>query len=326
MSTQTDEANWLLLIYQFPKGPGSGRVKAWRRLQSMGSIAIKNSVYVLPANDQSQEDFSWLLQELKKEGADGAILESRFVAGLDDSQVRELFNSARSGDYAALRDELVEAVAMLPSEPGTDAAEIQQSARKTIKRAKKQFSAIEAIDFFHANGHDDVESEILELDRRINGGQTGKSTQDDSTLNDFDSRVWVTRRGVKVDRMASAWLITRFIDPRAQFKFVSATGYVPEEGEIRFDMFEAEFTHDGDMCTFEVLVELTGRKDPGLRCIGEIVHDIDLKDDKFSRPETEGIANLLAGVVAGFEDDDRRIERGGQIFEDLYRYFSEAKA
>jgi hypothetical protein len=326
MSKQKSDTNWLLLLYQFPKGSGSRRVKVWRRLQSIGAVAIKGSVYVLPGNDQSQEDFSWLLQELKKEGADGAILESHFIDGMDDQQVRDLFNSARSADYEALRNEVADVVTSLSSSSNSDAAELQLRARKTLIRAKKQFSEIEAIDFFNAIGHDGVESDILELDNRINNSRVIRHTEEEIALAALENRVWVTRRGVKVDRIASAWLIRRFIDPKAKFKFVSANGYAPIEDELRFDMFEAEFTHEGDMCTFEVLIRLAGQEDRALQCIGEIIHDIDLKDDKFGRPETKGIANLLTGSIAGVEDDDRRIEKGSRIFEDLYRFFSDVRA
>lgn len=145
-------------------------------------------------------------------------------------------------------------------------------------------------------------------------------------LGDLKNRVWVTRRGVRVDRIASAWLIKRWIDPDARFKFVTSQGYSPDVDEIRFDMFEAEFTHEGDLCTFEVLTRLARQDDSALQIVGEIVHDIDLKDGKFARPETEGIANLLSGIVAGNEDDERRIERGSQLFDDLYRFFNEVKA
>ena len=146
-----------------------------------------------------------------------------------------------------------------------------------------------------------------------------------AALQDLKNRVWVTRRGVRVDRIASAWLIRRWIDPGARFKFVAGKGYSPEKDEIRFDMFEAEFTHRGDLCTFEVLARLAKNDDAALHSVGEIVHDIDLKDGKFARPETDGIANLLSGIVAGVDDDEQRIERGGQLFEDLYRYFDEVK-
>jgi hypothetical protein len=131
----------------------------------------------------------------------------------------------------------------------------------------------------------------------------------------------VTRQGVFVDRIACAWLIRRFIDPDATFRFVSAKGYVPAPGELRFDMFDGEFTHEGDRCTFEVLLSRAGLSDPALTAIGEIVHDIDLKDAKFGREEAGGIARLIEGVCMAAPDDESRIERGRAVFEDLYTVF-----
>jgi len=126
---------------------------------------------------------------------------------------------------------------------------------------------------------------------------------------------------VFADRIASAWLIRRFIDPQAQFKFVSGKGYRPRDGELRFDMFEAEFTHEGDKCTFEVLLERAGVKDAALRAIAEIIHDIDLKDGKFGRTEVAGIRTLIEGIGAATNDDTQRIARGTAVFNDLYEYF-----
>jgi hypothetical protein len=121
--------------------------------------------------------------------------------------------------------------------------------------------------------------------------------------------------------MASAWLIRRFIDPNARFKFVPAKGYRPEEGELRFDMFEAEFTHEGDQCTFEVLVRRFGLADPALRAIAEIVHDIDCKDDKFGREETAGIATVIDGIVRSTPEDAARVERATALWNDLAAHF-----
>lgn len=137
-------------------------------------------------------------------------------------------------------------------------------------------------------------------------------------------RVWVTRRDVHVDRLASAWLIRRFIDPEARFKFVAAKGYRPEPGELRFDMFDGEFTHEGDHCTFETLLERFNLTDPALHTIAEIVHDIDCKDAKFGRAEAAGIAALVHGIVATHPDDDARVERGAAIWEDLHTQFGRA--
>jgi hypothetical protein len=146
-----------------------------------------------------------------------------------------------------------------------------------------------------------------------------------SSKDDLKGKVWVTRRGVYVDRIACAWLIRRFIDPDARFKFVTHKGYKPQVGELRFDMFEAEFTHKGDCCSFEVLLDRIGLTDPALKAIAEIVHDIDLKDAKFARPETAGIARLITGVAVPGNTDEERIERGSAIFEDLYASFREGR-
>jgi hypothetical protein len=135
-------------------------------------------------------------------------------------------------------------------------------------------------------------------------------------------RVWVTRIGVHVDRIGCAWLVRRFIDRTAAFKFVPPKGYTPEPNELRFDMFDAEFTHEGDRCSFEVLMTRAGLDDPALIAIAEIVHDIDLKDEKFGREEAPGIKTLINGICADTRDDDERLVRGAAIFDDLYAVFS----
>ncbi len=134
-------------------------------------------------------------------------------------------------------------------------------------------------------------------------------------------RTWVTRTDVHVDRIASAWLIRRFIDTEARFRFVPARGYRPRARELRFDMYEAEYTHVGEDCTFQTLVRRFGLRDRALVAIGEIVHDIDCKDDRFHRPETPGVAGLIRGIVQAHETDNKRIERGAAALDDLYEYF-----
>jgi hypothetical protein len=126
--------------------------------------------------------------------------------------------------------------------------------------------------------------------------------------------------------MASAWLIHRFIDAEARFKFVPPRGYKPQSRELRFDMFEAEFTHEGDRCTFEVLTGRFGLTDKALQAIAEIVHDIDLKDSKFGRQETAGIGLLIAGIAMAHKDDEIRLTRASAVFDDLYEYFKRKRS
>jgi hypothetical protein len=139
-------------------------------------------------------------------------------------------------------------------------------------------------------------------------------------------RVWVTRQNVFVDRIASAWLIRRFIDQQARFKFVPARGYVPSPGELRFDMYEAEYTHEGDRCTFETLLRRFGLKERALRVIAEIVHDVDCKDSKYERAEAAGVASLIQGIARAHSDDTVRLERGAALFDDLYARFRQDRA
>ena len=327
-SDNNTSTRWLVLIHQFPQEPGSLRVKIWRRLQSIGAVAIKNSMYVLPMNDQTQEDFQWVLRELVAGGADGAILESRFIDGMSDQQIWGLFDTARDTDYAAIAEEVREFLSKLPKDLSKHEEHLRD-ARNQLARFRKKLTEIEVIDFFGANGREAAEGLVNALAEQVSvepGADTGGDKKmQQLELGEMIGRVWVTRRNVHVDRIASAWLVRRWIDPTAIFKFTANKKYSPTEREVRFDMFEAEFTHQGDKCTFEVLVSRAGLDDPALQYIAEIVHDIDLKDHKYDHDETPGIANLLAGIVAGTEDDDQRIERGGVMFDDLYRSFKETK-
>jgi hypothetical protein len=305
---------WLLLIHQIPPTPNYLRVKIGRRLQRLGAVAIKNSVYALPSSDQSQEDLQWVLREIVESGGEGSICESRFVDGLSDAQVEALFNAARDADYTMI----------LKDARSTDEVGGSEAAALAA-RLRRRLTTIAAIDFFGAPGRGAAESAVAELERRAQSARTDEPDNDsDRGAPEIDlsgGRTWVTRRGIHVDRMASAWLIRRFIDPAARFKFVAARGYAPEPGELRFDMFEAEFTHTADCCTFEVLLSQFSVTDPALRPIAEIVHDIDLKDEKFGREETPGIERLIAGIALTHRDDEARLSRAGAMLDDLYEYF-----
>lgn len=320
---QAEPARWLLLIHQLPPKPGYPRVKVWRRLQALGAVAVKSTVYALPAGEQAQEDFEWLLKEIGELGGEGMIFEARLVDGLSDEDVQALFNAARAADYDAVSKEVRALAAALDAE-GTPAS--QGEARARLARLRAEVARIAAIDFFGANGRETVEGLLSGLEARLQEDETMAENRQEqlaggAAAEALKGRIWVTRRGVYVDRIASAWLIRRFIDPDAKFKFVPAKGYAPEPEELRFDMYEGEYTHEGDRCTFEMLLARAGLDDPALAAIGEIVHDIDLKDGKFGREEASGIARVMDGIAAANKDDERRLERGAAVLDDLYEIF-----
>lgn len=315
---------WLLLIHQLPGKPAYLRVKVWRRLQALGAVAVKNAVYALPANEQTQEDFEWVLKEITEGGGEAMICEAQLIDGVSDQEVRSLFTAARDEDYEAIAKEARVLTEALRQDLN---AKTKVEGRAQLTRLKAKLAQVVAIDFFGANGRETVDGLLTGLETKLTEGTAVETSENGAAhqiaaLAHLKDRTWVTRQGVHVDRIACAWLIRRFIDPAARFKFVSGKGYAPSFGELRFDMFEAEFTHEGDRCSFEVLLGHAGLTDPALQAIAEIVHDIDLKDGKFGRDETGGIKALIAGLAMAHRSDEERLTRGGAIFDDLYEHFS----
>jgi hypothetical protein len=311
------ECRWLVLIHQIPPKPNYFRVKIWRRLQRLGAVAVKNSVYLLPKGDQAQEDFQWVVREIAEGGGEAMLCEARFVEGLTDEQIEELFQAARSSDYHQIAEDARHIAKSFPHDLTAEKKRARAAAE--VERLKQRLAEVTAIDFFGAPGQEAAQGLVSELESKLRPmwRSAGNATPSTVRLQDLHGRTWVTRKGIHVDRMASAWLIRRFIDPDAGLKFVPARGYKREADELRFDMFEAEFTHKGDRCTFQVLSDRFGLTDRAIQSIAEIVHDIDLKDSKFKRQETHGIDLLIAGIAMAHRDDETRLQRASAVFDDL---------
>jgi hypothetical protein len=263
-----------------------------RRLQRLGAVALKNSVYVLPDHEDALEDFHWLLGEIQAEGGDATLCRATLLGGATDQDIEELF---RVGCDAAYRE----------------IEEMSRAGETEPERLRQRFEEVCRMDLFNAGGREHAEA-ALRAAEQMPSAEAATRAQRGRGL------TWVTRAGVKVDRMASAWLIRRFIDPEARFRFAAGKRSPRGVGEVRFDMFQGEYTHDGDRCTFEVLLHRFGLDDPALRAIGEIVHDIDLKDEKFRRPETQGISAIIEGIALSRADDSERLAQGAAMFEGLY--------
>jgi hypothetical protein len=290
----------------------------------LGAVPIKNAVYVLPSNDQTREDFQWVAREIAQEGGDATVCEANLAFGLKDEQVEAMFQAARQKDYEEIASE-VRDLARQPLGKRGDATRLAEVEAELAKR-KKRIAEVVAIDFFGAPGREAAESGIASLEERLRARAMSSTATDEEPktmpkLADYRGRVWVTRKNVHVDRIACAWLVKRFIDPKARFELVSGQGYVPKDGEVTFDMFEAEFTHVGDRCTFETLIHDFGIREPGLGALAEIIHDIDVKDGKFARAEAPGIAAMVAGIAVAHAKDEDRIELGGRMFDSLLELY-----
>ena len=309
--TSVSENKWLLLIHQIPPKPDYFRVKIWRRLQQIGALPIKQSVYILPKNEQTYEDMLWIFREIISGGGEASLSEASFLEGLSDEQIIAMFNAARDAEYQRIADE----VRVLTAQQSDD----RERFAKQLRKLKKQFQDSVSMDFFKAPGCASAQMLIAEAESLLKKAVRPECRV--SSVQKIRGRTWVTRKGIYADRMASAWLIRRFIDSEARFRFVSAKSYIPEADELRFDMAQAEFTHEEDRCTFEVLKERFCPDNPALIPIAEIIHDIDLKDEKFSRSETAGITAMFSGIATR-SDDEKRLEHGMLIMDNLYEYFS----
>jgi hypothetical protein len=317
---------WLLLIHQIPPKPDYLRVKIGRRLQRVGAVAIKNSVYVLPPSPDAHEDFQWIVREIEEGGGEAFVSEASLIGeGLTDDAVRARFDAARNEEYLEILADakvLMKAVRGRAGRsargvPGPKAA--APGAEHELAKLRRRYDAATAIDFFGADQQSAVAEVLADLqDQLRRQAARARAGQRDSSR---DGATWVTRRDVHVDRIASAWLIRRFIDRRPSFRFVDPKRYIHRKGELRFDMFEAEYTHVGDACTFETLVSTFVPDDRALREIAEIVHDVDCKDGKFRRDEAAGLARMIAGTATLCAKDEDRVEQGAGLFDALYAAF-----
>lgn len=316
MISATPPSDWLALLHQLPTKPPYLRVKIWRRLQAIGAIAIKNAVHVLPRTAEHEATFRDLLQEIVSNGGEAILIEATLLAGMNDDDVQGLFNAARDSDY----DEITQGARKL--------METGPASGSEILRLQRRLGEVTALDYFGTGRRKDAEAALTELDRqRHEHPDVSRSEPRTVEALDLKSKIWVTRSGVHVDRIACAWLIRRFIDVDAIFKFVDSRSYLPGPGELRFDMADAEFTHEADRCSFETLVLHAGLEaDQALVAIAEIIHELDIADGKFSRPETAGLGAMISGVCASSDDDVERIAQASEALNQFYAFFSAREA
>src|SRR2546430_2764533 len=237
---------------------------------------------------------------------DASVCQAAFVDGLSDGQIEALFRAQRDAEYAELARTAAE---VARERGGGSGGGGERESSGDVARLERRLAEIVALDHFGAPGRRAAEAALTRARDRHRPGDRPRTAAARPTR-PVHGRTWVTRSGVHVDRIASAWLIRRFIDPKARFRFVAAQDARTTPDELRFDMFEAEYTHEGDRCTFETLAARFGLIDPGLVVIGELVHDIDCKDGKFGRTETAGVERMIAGIVRRHASDDARLEIG----------------
>lgn len=291
---------WYLLIHNIPPRPLYLRAKIRQRLERIGAVALKNSVYALPEADDALEDLQWLAGEIVAGGGQAFIVAGKLVSGMTEKDLVAAFRAARAPDYDALLREM-------------------RSAPDALAKHRGRFTEIRAIDFFHSPKRQEAEQMLAKLERKQPRPQRLQMRNRPS------AGIWITRRGIRIDRIASAWLVRRFIDADAKFRFVDPQSWTRRKGEIAFDMTGGDYSHEGNRCTFETIIAAFKLRDAALKKIAEIVHDIDLKEELYGRAETAGVRQLIEGIIATHAGDEERMARGLALFDDLYSAFGKRR-
>jgi hypothetical protein len=323
--SETASRRWLVYVHQLPAHPSNLRVSTWRRLQQLGAISLKQAVYVLPDTPSTREDFEWLKTEVTGIGGQASVFASANLDVYSEDALVEEFRRSRQEAYIALAADIEKALKRLST--GRQAARKRAfPVRRLLGVYRERLNDVERIDFFGSAGRDRVTA-LLQQFEALSPAQNVKGASPTS-VETFDceryrGRLWVTRPRPGVDRMSSAWLIRRFIDPQARFGFAVESNAAPSDG-VPFDMFGVEFSHQGDRCTFETLCAVFGLRQPAIERIAAVVHDLDLKDDRFRAPEAPTIGGLIDGLQLAHTDDQALLAQGMGVFEALYRSFERA--
>lgn len=293
---------WIALTYSLPSAAASSRrVAVWRRLRQIGAVSPTGSLYLLPESDDNQEALDWLAQEIETAGGQALVLRVEQLAEEAEGRVLELSRTARDEDYRKIADEAAEAG--------------KSGLRERLERLRRRFAEVTRIDFFQAPGRTAAAAALARLEASLMPAESAGREVPAAELERYRGRRWVTRPRPHVDRLACAWLIRRFVDPQAVIRYADTA----EEGEVSFDMRNAELGHRGNRCSFETMIAAFGlEEDPALAALAGIVHEIDLRDGASARPEVPGVDAALRGwSAAGWSDAE--LERHGiALFEGLY--------
>ena len=298
--------SWLLLLYSLPTNRNTERVAVWRRLKKMGAVQIKTSTYLVPDEAAQYEQFQWLAQQIRDYGGDSTLVRAQEIEGLTKEKVIAMFNDARAKDYAELRRSLQSFIARRKKMDAEEAA-------AELERLTRQFREIRAVDFFDSpRGHD-----VAMLLRHAEGPRRSRQLEK-LDVRQYQGKTWLTRPRPEIDRVGSAWLISKFIDRKPKFVFAPTADAVPDA--ISFDMLDADFSHHGNYCTFETLTKRFAISDRSVVKIGEMIHDADLDDARFQRVEAVGIDRVLKGWAKEGLPDEEILRRGFECFDALYSF------
>lgn len=320
-----NEHRWLVFFYSVPSKPVKNRMSVWRRLARAGAVQLKETVYILPFSHEREEFIHWLIEDIASMGGEGAVLVTDTIEPIGNEGIVNLFSETREKEFQAMEKEFsilerkIESIRKGGGKRDTTPLSAQYA------RLSNSLNEMLKTDFFDSSKGKLIKEQSLRIRRQIDLADADKGSERAESIRkrrtgDYRKRIWATRKRPFVDRMASAWLVKKFIDPDAEFRFVNerkASGTDP--AVILFDIKGGEFTHVGDLCTFEVMVKSFNLRDRALGTIAEVVHELDIKDSKYPHPEAKGIEDILTGIRKTTKDDLDTLSKGVEVFEMLYQ-------
>jgi hypothetical protein len=316
-----DSTDWLLLVVSLPTASATARMRIWRAMKALGCVALRDGAYLLPGGDEHAAALQDLAVECTREGGQAWSLAVQARSAREAASFRELFD--RSEDYAELRRSWREANRLLTSLSPAELARLQ-------RKLQREVDAVRAIDFFPGEAGAEAEAAWGDFCRRVAGVLSPDEPHEMAGLiprldpTDYQGRIWATRRRLWVDRVASAWLIRRFIDRDARFRWLAKPSDCPQ-GALGFDFDGATFTHVGDRVTFETLIASFGLEgDAALARMAPLVHVLDVGGEPV--PEAKGLEAVLAGARERLADDDALLAEMSTVLDSLYAHFEREAA
>jgi hypothetical protein len=307
---------WLLLVASLPTSGATPRMRLWRAIKALGCVPLRDGAYLLPNGNEHAAALAQLAEQTNNEGGQAWVVDVHARSPEDDASFTTLFD--RSLDYAELTSRLSLARKLLATQTPAEIV-------KTVKRLRKELDNLQRIDFFSNDASISTEAAWSDFEEAANAVLSpGEPHAEERAIprlraRDYQGRSWATRRNLWVDRVASAWLIQRFIDRKADFLWLDSPADCPNSA-LGFDFDEAAFTHIGDKVTFEVLLASFGLEgDQGLTKLGSLVHALDVGGP--STPEAIGFEAIMSGARSRLNDDDGLLSEIGTVLDSLYTHF-----
>jgi hypothetical protein len=309
-------ASWLLLVISLPTSSATGRMRIWRALKALGCSALRDGAYLLPAGPGRAEALRELGYECEREGGSAWLMTVTPDSADDDIAYRQLFD--RAEQYAELRTSWKTENRGLRSLSMTELTRLK-------RRLEKEFEALRASDFFPSEASVEAEAAWADFSKRIDALLSPDEPHETAghvprlDAGQYRGRTWATRRRLWVDRVASAWLIRRFIDPDAKFRWLANASDCPRSA-LGFDFDGATFTHVGDRVTFETLMASFGLdEDAALARLATIVHALDVGGEPVA--EATGFEAVMAGARERIAGDDALLAEMSNVLDSLYAHF-----